>query len=197
MMSWRLMSTHDAVPQPWRNGGGVTRELLAWPSVDAWQVRVSVADIAADGPFSAYPGVQRWFAVLEGAGVELGFEGAMPRRLAVGDAPLCFDGAATPSCRLLDGPTRDLNVMLRGAPGAMEKVRAGATWQPGLARCGLFAAAAGRCLHGEAAIDVPANCLLWFDIAPESLRFEPAAPHAPTPGWWISASPEEVERKPR
>ena len=28
--------------------------------------------IAADGPFSPFPGVQRWFAVLSGAGVQLG-----------------------------------------------------------------------------------------------------------------------------
>ena len=58
-------------PQPWRNGGGLTRELLAWPSRDDWALRISVADIRADGPFSAFPGVDRWFAVLEGDGVLL------------------------------------------------------------------------------------------------------------------------------
>ena len=76
----RAASAHDAAsrspwpttpPQPWRNGGGVTRELLAWPDGGDWRVRVSVADIDADGPFSAFPGVERWFAVLEGAGVAL------------------------------------------------------------------------------------------------------------------------------
>ncbi|MEO8526020.1 MAG: HutD family protein [Caldimonas sp.] len=49
----------DTAAQPWRNGGGVTRELLAWPGVGDWCVRVSIADIEADGPFSTFSGVQR------------------------------------------------------------------------------------------------------------------------------------------
>ena len=44
----------DLPPQPWRNGGGVTRALLTWPHADDWAVRVSVADITRDGPFSAF-----------------------------------------------------------------------------------------------------------------------------------------------
>ena len=52
---------------PWRNGGGVTRELLRLAARPATgSVRVSVADIEADGPFSPFPGVERWFAVLRG-----------------------------------------------------------------------------------------------------------------------------------
>jgi environmental stress-induced protein Ves len=34
----------------------------------AWRVRISRADIDRDGPFSAYPGVERWFAVLPATG---------------------------------------------------------------------------------------------------------------------------------
>ena len=116
-------------PQPWRNGGGVTRELLAWPDARDWRVRVSVADIEADGPFSAFPGVQRWFAVLKGAGVALCIDGAA-QRLTRSDAPFAFDGAAQPTCRLLDGPTRDLNLMLRGAGGSMRVAEDGQDWQP-------------------------------------------------------------------
>jgi hypothetical protein len=100
-------------PQPWRNGGGVTHELLAWPSAADWQLRLSVADIERDGPFSSFPGVQRWFCVLQGEGVLLEFNG-QNKRLRLGDAPLGFDGAAAPGCLLLAGPTRDLNLMLRG-----------------------------------------------------------------------------------
>ena len=101
---------------PWRNGGGRTRELLAWPSASDWQVRVSVAEIEADGPFSPYPGIDRWFAVLGGAGVVL----ALPQgevTLRPGSAAVAFAGEASPACRLIDGPTQDLNLMLRrGAP---------------------------------------------------------------------------------
>ena len=49
----------DAPEQAWRNGGGITRELLAWPADAPWQLRVSVAEIIKDGNFSAFPGVQR------------------------------------------------------------------------------------------------------------------------------------------
>ncbi|ODV03556.1 MAG: hypothetical protein ABT20_14530 [Rubrivivax sp. SCN 70-15] len=121
-----IVRADEVAPQPWRNGNGLTRELRA--DAPAWRWRVSLADIAADGPFSAYPGVQRWFAVVDGAGVELQFAcGA--RTLRCGDAPLAFDGAAAPACRLLAGATRDLNLMLRGgARGTMQRAVPGQPW---------------------------------------------------------------------
>jgi environmental stress-induced protein Ves len=106
------VAAHDVAPQRWKNGGGLTRELLAWPGPADWQLRISVADIEADGPFSAFPGVVRHFAVLEGDGVELRFADRACR-VEPGDAMLRFDGASAPGCRLLGGPTRDLNVMHR------------------------------------------------------------------------------------
>jgi uncharacterized protein len=115
----------DCPDLPWRNGGGRTRELLAWPSAADWQVRVSVAEIDADGPFSAYQGIDRWFAVLEGAGVVLSLPDGKTA-VRAGDGPLTFPGEAAPGCRLIDGPTRDLNLMLRrGARGAWRGVFAG------------------------------------------------------------------------
>ena len=195
----RVIALADVPAQPWKNGGGLTRELLAWPSREDWAVRVSVADIERDGPFSAFPGVARWFAVLEGEGVRLAFaEGE--RVLRRGDAPLAFDGVAAPGCRLVDGPTRDLNLMLRGASGELVPAEAGRAWRPGAAACGLFAAVAGTCRdeHG-AAIDLPAFSLAWFDAAPASLSFEPtpgvgAATASAVRGtaviaWWIAATP--------
>jgi uncharacterized protein len=102
----------DCPALPWRNGGGHTHELLAWPSAADWQLRVSVAEIAADGPFSPYPGIDRWFAVLGGAGVVL----ALPQgeiTLRPGSAAVAFAGETAPACRLIDGPTHDLNLMRR------------------------------------------------------------------------------------
>src|SRR5258706_8972671 len=61
-----LLRVNDIAPAPWRNGGGLTRELLAWPDRSDWIVRISVAEILASGPFSEFPGVDRWFAVLHG-----------------------------------------------------------------------------------------------------------------------------------
>jgi uncharacterized protein len=99
----------DVVPQSWKNGGGVTRELLAWPRADDWMLRVSIADIDSDGAFSSFPDVTRYFAVLSGNGIALEGVG----ELRVGDAPVQFDGDVSRHCRLLDGSTRDLNVMIR------------------------------------------------------------------------------------
>ena len=74
-----LVRLIDVPGQAWRNGAGVTRELLARPSAADWRVRVSVADIDRDGPFSAYPGVERWFTVLKGTGVDLAIDGQVRR----------------------------------------------------------------------------------------------------------------------
>ncbi len=176
----------DVRPQPWKNGGGTTRELVAWPSADAWQVRISVAEIAADGPFSAYPGVARWFTVLKGAGVELRV-GDRLHRLGRNSAPLCFDGGVSAVCRLVDGPTRDLNLMLRGATGRMELAGDGLPWQPGARLAGLFAAVAGDCTVDGQRHAVPAYTLLWFDPAPGSAVFTAGARPASATGWWIAA----------
>jgi len=71
--------TADVAAEPWKNGGGVTRELLALPRGGNWRVRVSVADVASDGDFSTFAGVARWFAVVEGAGVVLTIDGRLQR----------------------------------------------------------------------------------------------------------------------
>jgi uncharacterized protein len=188
-----LVELAHVVPQPWRNGGGLTRELLAWPNAADWQLRLSVADIERDGPFSAFPGVQRWFCVLQGEGVALQFH-SHTQSLLVGDPPLVFDGAAAPGCHLLGGPTRDLNLMLRGlgagAAGGLEPVQAGQPWQPNAGVCGLFTAVSGVCHEGDTrAWALKPYSLLWWGAARPALRlrFEPAQPLAAVPGWWVHA----------
>jgi len=111
-----IVRADDCAFVPWRNGGGRTRELLAWPNASDWRVRVSVAEIESDGPFSAFDGIERCFAVLGGAGVIL----SLPQgdtRLTQHDDAVSFAGEAAPMCRLIDGPTRDLNLMVRRGAG--------------------------------------------------------------------------------
>lgn len=178
-----IVRADDVTPQPWRNGRGRTRELLAWPDPAAWRLRISVADIEADAPFSSFPGVARWLAVLKGAGIELSVAGQAARRLVRADDPFSFDGAAAAHCRLLDGPTRDLNLMLRGVPGRMHVVADGVEWQPTLAQCGLFSAVAGHCQG----VELPPYALLWFEQAPPRLAFVAAQRPAAATGWWLEA----------
>jgi hypothetical protein len=175
----------DVPLQPWRNGAGATRELLAWPAAGDWQVRISVADVERDAPFSSFPGVRRWFAVLKGAGVELAVDGAR-HCLRRGDAPFAFDGGADTHCRLLAGPTQDLNLMLRG-DGGMRVAGDGVAWAVAGAQAGLFSAVAGRCTGAGFDIALPAYALLWFDAAPPSLTFVASERPAALAGWWLYA----------
>ncbi|MGD1878687.1 MAG: HutD family protein [Kiloniellaceae bacterium] len=126
----------DIKAMPWKNGGGVTREIATGlsrrpgtglePGSDAgseagnalgsdpgwgWGWRVSLADVAQDGPFSIFPGVERVIAVIDGAGMDLiapdgrtiALEPFQPARL---------DGDAALTGRLRRGAVRDLNVMV-------------------------------------------------------------------------------------
>lgn len=194
-MTIHLVHLADAAAQAWRNGGGRTRELLAWPTADAWQLRVSVADIARDGPFSNFPGVQRWFAVLEGAGVMLALPDA-DVQLTGHSPPCCFDGEAAPGCRLLAGPTRDLNLMSlrqhgqglmrRALPG--EPLRAGPAWR------GLFNVEGVTLRTGTEETALPPFTLAWSTqsagdwqvIHDASLAADADAAAGAARAWWLS-----------
>jgi environmental stress-induced protein Ves len=128
-VSLSILPLDRVTPQPWKNGGGQTRELFVWPPGGPWSLRISVADIRSNGPFSAFPGIERWFAVLEGDGVLLQFP-QRRERLDPDSPPLHFDGAEAPHCELPGGPTRDLNLMLRtgAGHGLMQRVDGGAEW---------------------------------------------------------------------
>lgn len=126
-MSWQYIHLDDIAATPWRNGGGVTRELIAWPFGADWDWRISVAEIEKDGPFSRYDGVQRWFAVLGGVGVRLTLDG-QAHELGPRSAAFHFDGAAAPGCTLQDGPTEDFNLMLREGRAQARMQRVSATF---------------------------------------------------------------------
>ena len=165
MSGVQVVRADDVAPTPWRNGHGVTRELLHWPPGDGWRMRVSLADVTADAPFSPYPGVERWFAVVEGNGVALRFAGrSVEQRRS--DTPLRFDGADAPHCTLLAGATRDLNLLLRdGLRGALARSVAGQAWE--------------AAWHWRA----------WFGCRTHTLHADwPAdAPASDEPGLWIGA----------
>ena len=181
-----LVRFDEVAAEPWRNGGGLTRELLAWPEASSWRVRVSVAEIEADGPFSPFPDVQRWFAVLEGDGVELTIDGRRAQATRR-SAPIFFSGAAAVGCRLLGGPTLDLNLMLRGVNGGMHAAVADTEWRPAFAQCGLFARVEGCCVADGVETDMPARALLWFEDAPASLSFAAGGRASSPTGWWLQA----------
>lgn len=193
-MTINTVSAPDVLPVPWRNGGGRTRELLVWPATQDWALRISVADISADGPFSVFEGIQRWFAVIEGPGVALTFPDG-ERRVRLNDAPLRFDGAAAPHCRLLDGPTRDLNLMLRLGDGVMRSAQPGTEWDEAFAWRGFFSAVAGRWLGEGTCRVLDAHTLLWSDTSSGARwRFEPEESSTAPLGWWLGYTPRGARR---
>lgn len=184
-MSWTLVHLGSKPPVAWRNGGGVTRELLAWPSPLDWRVRMSVAEVAANGPFSSFPGVRRWFAVLAGKGVRLTV-GDEPHDLTTHSVPFEFDGGTAAHCELLDGPTRDFNLMLRQGQARVERVAAPRSFHCGSATL-VAAYAAGRAatlvcdgqgqelspntlawriLDSDGQLELVATEALWMEIVP-------------------------------
>ncbi|MEO8461440.1 MAG: HutD family protein [Dokdonella sp.] len=120
-----LLRAADSRRVRWKNGGGWTREIAVAsdattssgpePSgiADGFRWRISIAEIEQDGPFSVFPGIDRELLLLNGNGIELAIDDQSPLRL---DRPLQavrFTGEQRVHCRLIDGPTRDFNVMVR------------------------------------------------------------------------------------
>lgn len=99
---------------PWANGLGVTADVCTWPSETTdWTWRLSIADVTDDVPFSSMPGVDRHITVASGSGMALTIDDAAEVRMDRTTAPLSFSGDGFTTCRLLDGPIADLNLMVR------------------------------------------------------------------------------------
>ena len=112
----RILRSSDHRAMPWKNGGGSTTEIAVAPDgagIDAFDWRISMAVVAADGPFSEFPGVERTLSILDGAGLVLRGIGAGPVRLDRTTPPFAFPADAAVSASLIDGPITDLNVMTR------------------------------------------------------------------------------------
>lgn len=98
---------------PWKNGGGVTREIGALHSGgDSSQFlwRVSIATVSASGPFSRFAGVDRTIAVLSGAGLRLTHPTGTAE-ITPTSSPYSFDGETPIDADILGGETIDLNAM--------------------------------------------------------------------------------------
>jgi environmental stress-induced protein Ves len=182
-----LIQADEVAAQPWRNGGGLTRELLRWPVGPAdWQLRISLADVRSSGPFSIFPGIQRWISVVDGAGVRLSLAGA-EHRLQPGHEPLCFSGELPVNCALVDGPTTDLNLMHAGGSASMARVQSGNAWRSSRSMRGLFTRVAGLWSTSDMpAMRVPAHCLLWLEPSTDvPWTFIADNPQALAPGLWL------------
>jgi len=111
----RLLRAADRFAVPWKNGGGVTRDVIISPAgatLGDFDWRISIAEIAAGGPFSRFPGIDRKLAVLAGR-VTLTVEGRAAITLDPESDVIDFPGEAAVNAELFGGPSMDLNVMTR------------------------------------------------------------------------------------
>lgn len=98
----------------WKNGAGETRELCCFPPATRdFNWRASIASIAGNGEFSAFPGVDRVITLLEGGEVTLD-GGTAFRHTLKRFQPFRFAGEQTVRAQLSEGQmSMDLNIMTR------------------------------------------------------------------------------------
>lgn len=100
----------------WKNGGGTTAEIAVSPEgagLDDFDWRLSMATVETDGPFSAFPGIDRTLSILEGEGIRLRVGVDEPIEVTKSSAPHFFPADAQASADLIAGTVVDLNVMTR------------------------------------------------------------------------------------
>ena len=149
----------------WKNGGGLTRELLSWPVADAWQVRCSVATIDRQGRFSRFAGVERWFTVISPIGLSLTMNGQV-FKLDGDSAPLQFDGAHDCVVTEIEGNVTAFNVMAtNGWQASVARSKGGdqANLQP-LDFLGLFCLQKGVCQIGDRIVHACVNQFYWRQV---------------------------------
>lgn len=103
------------VARPWRNGGGITRDIAIFPGEsgdDEFLWRASIATITDVGPFSSWLGIDRTLLVLRG---ELALEIEARREIQMDEntSSLAFAGENQVVAKPLGIPCLVLNIMVR------------------------------------------------------------------------------------
>ena len=154
--------------QPWKNGGGTTAEISLEPGAQRFLWRASIAEVERDGPFSDFSGYARHIMLLEGRGMVLSFDDGEEARLAAPRVPYAFDGGRPVRGLLIDGPVRDLNLIVdrAQASGRIDVVEAWTEAGPLPHADWLLVLA----IEGRAAVETPAGS---HDLAPgDTLRID-------------------------
>ena len=95
---------------------GMTQEIAVQPSesdADTFLWRVSVAEVNSAAPFSSFAGIDRHIVLLDGAGFTMTLDDDCTHPLDTPFVPFAFAGESTVAVTLIDGPTRDFNLMVR------------------------------------------------------------------------------------
>lgn len=114
-MALQLISPNQWQTQAWKNGGGITHQLARSDDDAGMRWRVSIAEVASDGPFSRFEQTDRIIMLLKGEGFCLHGAEDQPVLLDKALVPFAFAGETEIDCTLIDGPVRDFNLMTRRA----------------------------------------------------------------------------------
>lgn len=115
MTATGIFRLSDRLFSPWKNGGGETAEIVVSPpgaDFGTFDWRISTAVVAASGPFSVFPGVDRVLTVLEGGAMVVSTVGH-ESRLDAACGPFAFPGDLPAVARLEGEALLDFNVMVR------------------------------------------------------------------------------------
>jgi uncharacterized protein len=158
-----LIKTPDSyITMPWKNGGGITHEILKREQAGKLQWRFSIAEVASDGPFSIFGGMSRILTVFEGDGLVLSTPtGKLDVRPL---QPVAFSGDWPITCLRRGDLVTDFNVIFDALSW-----RAAVTIQP--AHSTLSITCAANQIHaalvlGQATIDsasIPPRSLICLD----------------------------------
>lgn len=103
----------DTLPrEPWKNSGGWTRTIASQEALGQLRWRVSVADIAAAGPFSRFDGMERTAVMIRGTELCLNSETDAWHFDGLGSVAQ-FSGERMLQCSKPGVPTQLWNVMVR------------------------------------------------------------------------------------
>jgi environmental stress-induced protein Ves len=105
----QILHCRDLIAAPWKNGGGITREIATGVAAGRTVWRISRADVTHDGPFSDFAGFTRILTVVQGGALRL--EHAQGTLTASHRVPLRFDGGLAVQARLTGGPVTNLNLI--------------------------------------------------------------------------------------
>lgn len=117
--SWTLLRASTYQRMRWKNGAGWTSEIYRLDDPTAsdgapWLWRLSIAELERDGPFSVFPGIDRELVMLSGNGLNLCFDDGETHQLKPIER-LSFAGERGAYGALIDGPSRDFNLMWQRA----------------------------------------------------------------------------------
>lgn len=114
-MSFKLISPGEFKSLAWKNGKGMTRELICGyrPGDDLFAWRLSMAPVLSDGVFSDFSGYQRHLILIEGGGISLNYAEGGGDHLSQRFDCAHFDGGCKTTAILHNGAITDFNIMTR------------------------------------------------------------------------------------